>query len=147
MVTEFCFLWVCMIKAWFDGSITFNPGGHAHSGVIIDLGGKRTELSECVPGEGPHSSNSAEHYGVTILLNWLKENNLTCEQIEVFGDSLMTVNQLNGKWRLVEGKRKKRLYRDIALNNVELVKEFKNIKFYCIPREKNTEADRLSRCS
>lgn len=138
-----------MIKIYFDGSCApFNPCGHAHAGALIFYGKKKKEISLCI-GDGEGMSNNVAEYGAVIYaLEWLMTKNLCKEEIEIFGDSLMVVTQLN---KFIKNKYTKfptfnGLYAPYAYHCIKIVHNFENINFTWIPRENNAQADALSRC-
>ena len=73
-------------------------------------------------------------------MEWLIEKKLTGENIEFFGDSNLSVQQMNGIWKAKRG-----MYFDHYQKAIKLKIFFKNICFYWIPREQNEMADALSR--
>ena len=127
------------IRIYFDGSFT----DHAHAGAIIYFpSNKKIELSECVVSNLPQSNNVAEHFAVTIALNYLLKNSYKDSLIEFYGDSRMTVMQLNKRWKLKNGA-----YVPFAVQNLELLKNFTSTSFHWIPRLENYKADSLSKCN
>lgn len=73
-------------------------------------------------------------------LKWLLANNFGNEDIELRSDSQLCIYQLQGIYG-VHSPRIIPLYRRAR----ELAKEFKRLEFRWVPREKNREADALSR--
>ena len=133
-----------MIKVNFDGACgPHNPGGKCGGGAVII---KDNELlAEIFERYQPKlfwetSNNVGEYYGLIKALEYLIDNKLHDEQIEVFGDSKLVISQMQGKWRIKKG-----LYLDLALKALYLRRYFKNIKFNWIPREENEWADQLSK--
>jgi ribonuclease HI len=119
-----------------------NPGGTATYGFVI-----RNESDDIIAkkygvvGKGPRMSNNvAEYAALCEALRFLKIRNMTQSLIEVRSDSRLLVNQMAGEWKFHKG-----LYEQKYLEAEELVKSFGKISFKWVPREKNEEADALSR--
>ena len=55
-------------------------------------------------------------------------------------DSLLLVNQMNGKWKVNQGA-----YKERSIKARALAEEFKSLEFRWIPREMNSKADGLTR--
>lgn len=132
--------------AYFDGVCEpVNPGGHAGYGAVIFKDEER--LWECsqvfVPVKGKEketSNNVAEYSGFIAILEYFIENNLQKEHIKVYGDSMLVIEQMKGKWRIVKG-----FYKPLAYEARVLVKKFKKLSLHWIPREENSIADELSK--
>ncbi len=61
------------------------------------------------------------------------------DKINIFGDSMLVVNQMNGEWQIKHGA-----YRDYALKAKPLLFELKKnntVSISWIPREHNEKAD------
>jgi len=86
------------------------------------------------------SNNVAEYAALCEALRFLENRNMTQSLIEVRRDSRLLVNQMAGEWKFHKG-----LYEQKYLEAKELVKNFGKISFKWVPREKNEEADALSR--
>jgi len=69
----------------------------------------------------------------------LIEKGLENEQIQVYGDSALVIQQMQGLKNIGNG-----FYVEQAVKCKELVKRFTNIRFQWIPREMNAEADSLA---
>jgi len=78
--------------------------------------------------------------GIIEAMNFFIKNNLQKEKIICCGDSKLWINQLGGTWGCNGG-----IYTKYYYEAKELVKQFSNIKFEWIPREKNYIADELSK--
>lgn len=141
---------VPVYKCFFDGAIAKNPGGKMGWGAIILKNGEEV-LCE-FGGEKEDDSNSnnvAEYCGLELILDYL----LKAEkgQIEIYGDSMMVIKQMIGRYRLHEDK----LYYDKGIvckekmTKVRELHKFKQLKtnpyLSWIPREENTYADELSK--
>lgn len=130
------------IVAYFDGLCEpKNPGGTATYGFAIYIDGKKVHEGYAVVGEGKGMSNNvAEFSGLAAALEWLAENGYQDEEIEVRGDSQLAINIMSGIWNAKGG-----MYYPYYRKAAELAEKFSNIRFRWIPREKNEEADGLSR--
>lgn len=132
-----------MIKVYFDGSCTPNPGGViSYGAVIIRHEEIIYEISKKVNIPEKYSSNNtAEYCGCIAAMKYLVAKDYNHEEIYFFGDSALVINQLLGKWEIKEGRYTEyaEIARDIANNH------FSNLMFEWIPREQNTKADLLAR--
>lgn len=135
-----------------DGGARGNPG-KAAIGVVV-----KTESGQIIGriarSIGEATNNVAEYMAVVKALEWLKENQPIYSQateklsskatesetsIQFFLDSTLVVNQLNGYFKVKDGK-----LRELLLQVRILEQEVGgNISYTVIPREKNWEADRL----
>lgn len=135
-----------MIKAWFDGCCEpVNPGGIASFGAIIF--NEEQKIWECsqifYPQKGKEketSNNVAEYSGFLAILEYLLENKLEKQEIQIYGDSNLVIQQMFGTWKMHKG-----FYIPIALKAEKLLKKFKNINGDWIPREQNGLANELSK--
>ncbi len=132
-----------MIKGYFDGLCEpVNPGGVATYGYVIYRGGIEIVSGYGIIGAGmlgdDTSNNIAEYYALIKLLEKLIELGIK-RDIEIYGDSLLVINQINGVYR-VKSTKIKPLYERV----LELLNILQNVKLIWIPREMNREADRLS---
>jgi ribonuclease HI len=130
-----------MIWVYFDGSCTQNPGGQSKYGFVVRRDAVKIHEASGIAAEaGPSSTNNlAEYTGCLKALQWLKGNGL-CEAVMVLGDSQLVIRQLQGLYR-VNSPLLRPLYERVR----ELAGTFPSCKFKWIPREQNTEADRLSK--
>lgn len=128
------------LELFFDGFCEVNPGTTGSYGVVIK---EDKEIIKTLSGKisgAVISSNIAEYKGLLAGLEYLFNNGFNQEEIRVFGDSMLVIKQMNKEWRIKKG-----LYKEIALEAKEMIKQFGNIFFEWIPREKNKEADSLSK--
>ena len=134
------------IIAYFDGACEpVNPGGTASFGAVVFVDGNRVwETSQIfypIKGkENETSNNVAEYSGFVSILEYLLEMGYEKEEIHVFGDSNLVIKQMFGTWKMRKG-----FYIPIAKKAKVLVKKFKNMKGFWIPREENSIADELSK--
>ena len=118
---------------FFDGASRGNPGPSAAGAVIKDGGGLLLEGSKRLR-DG--TNNEAEYRALIFLLEEVKRRGI--EEIKIFGDSLLVINQVSVRWRV----REQRL-RELAEEVWRLEKGVKAIYLW-IPRERNALADKLS---
>jgi ribonuclease HI len=127
------------IQVYFDGLCQpCNPGGIACYAFIV-LKEEDTIHSQYGLAAYDSTNNVAEYTGVIRALEWLLKNNYKNENIVVRGDSRLVINQVKRKFK-VKAPKIIPLYRGV----MSLISKFNNIQFEWIPREQNTEADRLS---
>ncbi|MFA6636296.1 MAG: ribonuclease HI family protein [Candidatus Omnitrophota bacterium] len=118
-----------------DGASRGNPGPSAIGGVVFsDSGVKVAEISRYV---GVTTNNVAEYLGV---IYGLQEGFLLgAVSVLLKTDSQLVAKQLKGSYRVKDAKI--RIFFDIASS---LFRFFKNVEIEEIPREENSEADRLA---
>jgi len=131
-------------KAYFDGAVEpMNPGGTPSVGVVVFKNFKRVhEFSgiPTVPGGQKATVNFAEYEAFLMVLIYFMANDLLKEDITVYGDSKLVIEQMFGTWSINEG-----VYVQKAHEAQELMKKFTNLKGQWIPREQNAIADRFSK--
>jgi ribonuclease HI len=125
------------IIVYTDGGARGNPGPAGAGVVIQEEGGK--VLAEVKQFVGEHQTNNwAEYEAVLIAFGKLFELLLRDRDIEFRLDSLLVVEQLMGNWKIKEAGLK------IQAEKIrDLMKDFSKVTFVHIPREQNSEADRL----
>lgn len=117
-----------------DGASSGNPG-ESGIGVVIDVDGKRLELSEYI---GRATNNVAEY---TALIKGLeKAKDLRIGRIEILLDSELIVKQIKGEYK-VKSESLRALYNRV----IALLKDFESYVIRHVPREENMDADRLAR--
>lgn len=128
---------------FFDGACApVNPLGEMGIGVLI-LDQNRNavlELSENFAPNEINSNNVAEHLALNAAMKWFKDNSQTDKKVIFLGDSTLVVRQMNGWWKIKNGR-----YYDFAIENEELKSLFNFASFTFIPREFNGVADMLSK--
>jgi ribonuclease HI len=82
----------------------------------------------------------AEYSGIVTALEYLLESGLTQFPVVMHGDSMLSVRQMCGEWRVNGG-----LYLPYYRKAQELAGSFPKISFVWVPREQNAEADVLSK--
>ncbi len=84
------------------------------------------------------TNNYSEYFALVRALASIISN--ADEPVVVKSDSRLLVNQMSGEWKVKKGAYLPK-YREAK----ELARQFKSLKFVWIPRERNAEADELSR--
>lgn len=120
------------LKIFADGGSRGNPGPSASGYVIL------TEDDKLIKANGVYlgvtTNNQAEYKSIKFALQDALE--LGGQEIDVFMDSLLVVNQLNGKFKI-----KNQALLPIYLDVQELAARFESVKFTHVPREFNKLAD------
>ncbi len=127
------------IKIFTDGAARGNPGPSA-IGAVVEAGGAKKTYREFI---GYATNNEAEYKALIFALQKVKlvhgkskSKNLN---IECYLDSELIVKQLNRKYKVLEENIQKLF---LLLWNLNI--DFKEVKYFHIPRSKNAEADRLA---
>lgn len=120
--------------AFFDGSAQPNPGIKRIGGRILYNGTVLFDFND-ITGRG--TNNEAEYEALLRLSELIKIKGI--KDINIYGDSQLVVNQINGIWKctkpnLIPLKEK-------VLNNLSKI----NYTLKHVPREQNSEADKLSK--
>lgn len=118
-----------------DGGARGNPGPAGIGAVLYD--DKNNKLAEISKYLGVATNNQAEYKALIEALK--KAKDLGSENVEAFLDSELVVKQLKREYKV-----KNQELAPLFLEVYNLSQSFKNIKFVHIPREKNSEADRLA---
>ena len=121
--------------AWIDGASSGNPGPSG-CGVIIKKDGQI--LGRWRKHLGKTTNNVAEYMGLIVALEKARE--LGLKALVVKTDSELLYRQMTGIYK-VKTPHIKDLYEKVQ----ELRKGFSYLRVYHIPREKNSEADKLAR--
>jgi ribonuclease HI len=142
------------LEVFFDGLCQpYNPGGIACYAFIIkkQQGRPHTIHSEYGLAAEPFSdhatNNVAEYTGIIKALEWLlqqqrrteSDNHIANERVIIKGDSQLVIYQIKGKYK-VKAIKIIPLYQKV----MSLISKFNDIHIEWIPREKNSEADKLS---
>lgn len=144
-----------MLEVYIDGACEpVNPGGTASYGVVVlkALDEKKQIPTDWNPdvvwtdygivGSGPKMSNNVSEYCALLkFLEWLDIRPV--EDVTIYSDSRLVVNQMAGNWIIRKGLYKP--YAEDCLNwliqNADMWSS--RIKFEWIPREENI-ADELT---
>lgn len=137
-----------ILKVFTDGGSRGNPGPASIGGVGY-LKDKR--IFEFKKSIGIASNNDAEYKALIEALEKIRNSKLEIRnnsqkinfqmirKIEFFSDSKLLVNQVNGFFKVKNGKIKEYIFKIRSLEQeINLP-----ITYYFIPREQNVEADRL----
>ena len=129
-----------MITAYFDGlCYPKNPCGVAAYGYLIYRDGEIIHRGFRAVGEGKGMTNNvAEYEGLKAAAMWLHDNGIE-EKILIKGDSQLVMKQMKGEWQVNSATSKK------YVPEIKLLLQGKDVTFQWVPREKNEEADKLSR--
>lgn len=122
-----------------DGGARGNPGPAAIGVVITIPPNDQKQYSQYI---GKTTNNQAEYSALIFALKKLKQifgkNKIKDLEVECYLDSELVVNQLNGKYKILE-KGLQPLFLEVWNFKID----FKNVNFNYIPREENKEADKL----
>jgi ribonuclease HI len=120
---------------YFDGGSRGNPG-NAGSGAALFVGGiEVASVNASLPFGS--TNNEAEYMGLIKGM----ELAIDCgyDEIEIFGDSLLVVNQVHSVWKC----KKERL--QVLLSDVGILrKRFKTFELSHVFRKDNSRADELA---
>lgn len=122
---------------YVDGACEPNPGRAAIGIRITFPGSDKTpvEIAQRIPDA---TNNEAEYQAVIKALLVCAE--MKAERIAIYSDSKLIVNQVNGEWACNEERLQQLVDRIKTLKTC-----FKKTMFTWVPREQNTDADRLSK--
>tara|TARA_B110000977_G_C10814277_1_gene391558 strand:+ start:159 stop:557 length:399 start_codon:yes stop_codon:yes gene_type:complete len=126
-----------MHSMYFDGASRGNPGQASFGGVIYDE--DKHEMINYKKKIGIETNNFAEYSGLLAGLKVCIQHNV--RKVNVFGDSKLAVEQVNGNWK-VKSANIKPLYEEI----ISLVtrENFDKITFQHVKRKLNKRADELA---
>jgi ribonuclease HI len=122
-------------RAFVDGASRGNPGP-AGAGVWIAPSQDR-EAEEHYQALGRTTNNVAEYRA--LLLALARAEALGAQEVEIFSDSLLLVEQLKGNYRVKADHLK-----PLVGEAVRRARGFRRFAISHVPREKNREADRLA---
>ncbi|MFC1987248.1 ribonuclease HI family protein [Chloroflexota bacterium] len=118
-----------------DGAAEPNPGSAAIGATIKDEQGKNiATISQSI---GKATNNQAEYRAIIAALEYAIR--LGAKQVNIRSDSELVVRQINGKYR-VKKAHLEPLYHRVK----QLLSRLESSTITHIPREQNTEADRLA---
>lgn len=124
------------MKMYFDGACEPNPGTGAVGYVILDGSEVLHSGSFVLPGKS--TNNEAEYRA--LLTGVAKAHQMGWKDLDIFGDSKLVVNQVNGDWR----SKKEHLTK--LRDQVQLIlSEFDSWTLTWIGRDGNSQADELSK--
>jgi probable phosphoglycerate mutase len=119
-----------------DGGARGNPGPAGYGAVVKDPA-TGDVLAERKAGLGFTTNNVAEYSGLIAGLEAATE--LGASEVAVRMDSKLVIEQMSGRWRI-----KHVPLQTLAQRAKDLVGGFDRVTFEWIPREVNTDADRLA---
>ncbi len=122
--------------AFIDGASSGNPGD-AGIGVVLYSPEGEEVLKESVY-VGKRTNNAAEYEALRYALK--KAIELSVDEITVYSDSQLLVNQMTGVFRVRDGKLK-----EYVAEITRLGSTFKHFLIKYISREKNRLADKLAK--
>ncbi len=118
-----------------DGASQGNPGAAAIGATIKDQQGKLiATVSQRI---GRTTNNQAEYRAIIAALE--KAASVGASHVDLRADSELVIRQLGGQYR-VKKAHLKPLYQQVQ----QLLSQFEDFTITHIPREQNTEADRLA---
>jgi len=123
-----------MISVYCDGGARGNPGPAAYGFVVKQNG--QTVKADGAP-IGIATNNTAEYTAIIKALTWLADN-CAGKDLNFYLDSMLAASQLSGTFKVKNAN-----IREMIVKIRELETQFGNISYRHIPREQNTEADRL----
>ena len=130
------------ITIFTDGGSRGNPGPAGAGAVVLDE--KGSVLKEVSKFLGVQTNNWAEYEAVILALMELKkivkEKDRAGVFVEIKMDSELIQKQLSNEYQVKEGS----LFPQFIKVHNMMVKDFPNITFTHVPREKNKEADLLA---
>ena len=124
-----------MHSLYFDGASRGNPGPAGAGGVIYDAQQKIVDTYSI--NLGVTTNNVAEYGGLLAGLNRCHELNI--KVLQVYGDSKLVINQVNGKWK-VRNEKLKAIHSQIK----KVQPFFTTISFEHVYRKDNKEADKMA---
>lgn len=126
---------------YFDGACQpKNPGGVASWGIVIvnpEDGRILHKEHGIVVDSTPTTNNLAEYSG--CLMGVIKAKDLGVSRILIRGDSQLVINQIQDLWNCNSDTLRK--YKEEIQG---VLKNFENVVYQWIPREKNSVADSLT---
>ena len=121
--------------AFIDGAARGNPGP-AGAGVWVPPAPDR-DAEEHYQALGTATNNVAEYRA--LLLALARAEALGAADVEIFSDSLLLVQQVNGAYRVKADHLK-----PLVADAVQRAKRFRRFSIAHVRREKNKDADRLA---
>jgi ribonuclease HI len=117
-----------------DGGARGNPGPAGSGAVLLDERGR--VIAELMRSLGVATNNVAEYTGLIIGLEEALRRGI--DELDVRMDSLLVVQQMNGRWKIKHPGLK-----PLALRAGELLARFPTRTIEHVPREQNSLADAL----
>lgn len=125
-----------VFKGYFDGSSApTNPGNMGAGALIKD--NRNNVIASYSRKMGWGTNNMAEWLALLALLNLAIEHKI--DNLIVYGDSALVINQARGKYRVKSPRLKEYKNKEVVLK-----RQIKCLVYSWIPRKMNHEADKLS---
>jgi len=122
-------------RAYLDGASRGNPGP-AGAGVYVEAEGDRP-AEELFEPLGRTTNNVAEYRALLLALTRAQERRAS--EVELFSDSRLLVEQVNGRFRVKAAHLK-----PLVAEAVRRAKGFRRFSIQHVRREGNRKADRLA---
>ncbi len=135
-----------LIEGWWDACTEpVNPGGHGAWGFLVKVDGQVVHTASGYVGHGPDVSNNVSEYqGFISLVDWILNQNMLGVTI-IRGDSKLVIKQLSKEWKVKGGLYLPYYYKAVHLLTILKERTENNVSLEWVPREKNSEADILSK--
>ena len=117
-----------------DGAARGNPGESGIGVLIEEDNGATREVKKYL---GTRTNNQAEYSALITALETARD--LKDREIRIYTDSLLLANQMNGLWKVKHPEIK-----DLYTKAKGLIEAFRRVTITHVPREENSEADRLA---
>lgn len=125
-----------ILKVFTDGGSKGNPG-ESSIGIVFKIDNKIIFTHK--ESIGIATNNDAEYMALIKALQHVIRYTLHATRIECYSDSRLMVNQVNGMFKVKNGRIKEYILKIRGLEQeINLP-----ISYHLIPREENVEADRL----
>jgi ribonuclease HI len=124
-----------MYELYFDGCSKGNPGLSGAGSVIYY---NKKEIWACSTFVGKKETNNVAEY-TGLLMGLKKATELGIQNLSVYGDSLLVIKQMKKEYK-VNSTRLFELFYPCA----QLEKQFKNVDYNHVYRDKNKRADELA---
>lgn len=130
------------LSLYFDASFNHLSKLSGLGSVLTYRQGKRkVEKRKNLSSALPKTVNEAEYYSLFHGLEQLKQLDVGPQKIDIYGDSLVVINQLEGEWPIMDPTLSKWADDIEALLNTLKLQPV----YHHIDRQDNKSADRLSR--
>ena len=124
------------VDIFSDGASRGNPGPAGAGALLLETGGGKVLARVCKP-LGRATNNEAEY--AALLLGLQEARRLNASRVFVYADSELVIKQLNGVYKV-----KHPVMRERHQEAMRLLAGFDAWSAAHVPRERNTEADRLA---
>ena len=122
-------------RLYADGGARGNPGPAGIGVVITDDSG--AVIGEIARGIGEATNNVAEYSALIAGLELALESGIT--ELDVYMDSELVVSQMKGEWKIKNDR-----LRALAVKARSLLDRFEKRSIQHVPREMNSDADKLA---